>query len=163
MNALNAITPRSKGGAPIGNKNAARLSPKVKAVAALLLSDPEISVEAACERSQCSRTTFYKAERSEAYAAWLQSLARTKLRTRIVRAALHRYEGLIERGVSEYVVADLSKDALAQSGVRETVDRNHRPTGIGSITIHIGPRPGDTVRIASDILPPPAQDTEDNG
>ena len=146
---------RKASGAQPGNRNARRLNPKVKAVVALLLTDPDITVEAACERSQCPRRTFYKAEHSDAYAAHLAALGRTRLRTRILAKAMHRYERLVD-AESEYVAADISKDVLAQAGVRDRLDSAQRPSGIGSITIHIGPRPGDTVRIAT-------QEVVDNG
>lgn len=154
---MNNITPRKPSGAPIGNKNAVRLNPKVRAVAAILLTEPDITVEAACERAQCPRSTFYQAERSEAYQAYLQSLSRTRLRTRIAAKAMHRYERLID-AQSEYVAADISKDALSQIGVREKLDHGQRAAGIGSITINIGPRPSGTVRIEANLddQPPPS-------
>lgn len=131
-----APLPKKKNGAPHGNKNASRLNPKVKAVVALLLTDPKITVEAACEQAQCARRTFYKAERSEAYAAHIASLGRTRLRTRILAKAMHRYEALID-GESEYVAADISKDALAQAGVRDKLDGAQRQQSSASISIVI--------------------------
>jgi transposase-like protein len=121
-------------GAPPGNRNAARLNPKVKQVVALLLTEPELSVVEACERVQCHRNTFYKAERSEAYQAHLATLSRTRLRTRIAAKAIHRYERLLD-AESEYVAADIAKDALAQVGVRETLDRGQRPAATGGVSI----------------------------
>jgi hypothetical protein len=101
---------------------------------ALLITEPDLTVEAACERSQCPRRTFYKAEKSDAYQAHLALLGRTRLRTRIAAKALHRYERLID-AESEYVAADISKDALAQIGVRITVDGAHRPAATGGVSI----------------------------
>lgn len=131
---MNALAPRKPSGAQPGNRNASRLNPKVKAVVALLLTDPDISVEAACERSQCPRRTFYKAEHSEAYAAHLASLGRTRLRTRIVAKALRRYEALLD-SESDYVAADIAKDALAQARVRDKLDSAQRSPITGGIRI----------------------------
>jgi len=136
----NVNKPEIKKGAPFGNKNARRLNPKVKQVISLLLTNPDISVEAACAEAQCVRRTFYKAEQSEAYATYIASLGRTRLRTRILAKAMHRYERLIDAD-SEYVAADISKDALAQAGVRDRFDGSRRSPAAGSITIIIGSEP----------------------
>lgn len=156
-----SLTKRSSGAQP-NNKNASRLNPKVKAVVGLLLSDPKLTVEAACEQAQCVRRTFYKAERSEAYAAYIASLGRTKLRTRILAKAMHRYERLVD-AESEYVAADIAKDALAQAGVRDRLDGAQRQPTAGSITIIIGSRPLENVQIAASVAPQSSARDEENG
>jgi hypothetical protein len=129
-----ADLPSRKAGAQPGNKHAVRLSPKVRAVAALLLTEPDLSVEAACERAQCPRSTFYKAERSEGYQQYLASLSRTRIRTRLLTRAMHRIERA-QDAKSEYVALQANEGIARQAGVYTTDERGQRPGATGGVTI----------------------------
>ena len=121
-------------GAPIGNKNASRLGPKVRAALAHLVAHPEDTIKAACAAVGCGERTFYDAQHSEAFAEHLRLLARGRIKTTILTKALARYESLVG-AESEYVAADISKDVLGQAGVRDRLDSAPRPAATGGIRI----------------------------
>ena len=129
-----APLPTRKPGAPRGNKNASRLGPKVRAAIAHLVAHPEHTIAQACAAVGCGERTFYDAQHSEAFATHMRSLARGRIRSRLVASALARYEKLID-AESEYVAADIAKDVLAQAGVRERVDGAARPAATGGVSI----------------------------
>ena len=152
---MNALTAHKKpAGAPTGNTNAVRLNAKVRAAIAHRLANPGTTWKECCAIVGLSEVTFYKAKRSPHFQTHFTALGRDKLLTDILPDALHTYGDLIRNSASDYVRADLAKDALAQAGVRDRIDGSQRQTGIGSITIHIGARPGEPVRIAADDVAP---------
>lgn len=141
-------TTERKPGAPVGNKNAVRLSAKVRAAIAHLIINPDATNEQACAAVGCPTRTFYKAKKSPHFEQHFKELTRHGLLTRVVAKAARVYENLLD-GDSEYVKADIAKDALAQAGVRERVDGAYRQPSAGSITIIIGGRPGEQVRVTA--------------
>lgn len=149
---LPATTPPRKAGGTLGNTNAVRLSPKVRAAIAHRLTNPGATWSECCAAAACPERTFYKARKSPHFAEHFRQIGRDKLLVDILPHAIERYDGLIRNGASEYVAADLAKDAMLQAGVRITTEGAARPSGIGSITIHIGPRPGETVKIETQQL-----------
>lgn len=125
---------RPVGGIP-GNKHAVRLNPKVRAAIAYRLTNPNSTWKSACKAVECSERTLHKAKASPHFRTHFQSLARDKLFTEIVPDALHVYGDLIRSAESDYVRADLAKDALAQAGVRDRLDGAQRPAATGGVRI----------------------------
>ena len=146
---MNDLTPRKAAGAPLGNRNAVRLNPKVRAVIAHRLTNADSTWKSACKAVGCPERTFYKAKHSPHFTEHFKLLGRNKLLTEILPDAMHVYHDLIKSSQSDYVRADLAKDAMAQAGVRDRIDGAQRGAGIGSINITIGGRPGETVRIST--------------
>lgn len=118
-----------------GNKNAVRLNPRVRAAIAHRLANPGATWSECCTAAGCPERTFYKARKSAHFAEHFKQLGRDKLLVDILPHAIERYEGLIRKSESEYVAADLAKDAMAQAGVRVTPDGAGRPSATGGVSI----------------------------
>ena len=144
---MNAITPRKPSGAQPGNRNAIRLNAKVRAAIAYRFTNPGASNLEACKAVGCPERTFYKAKKSSHFRAHFQQLGKDGLLDLVPNAIARMGDILNDKEASLYVVADIAKDVAAQAGVRDKLDGAQRPTGIGSITIHIGARPGEAVKI----------------
>lgn len=133
--------PRKARGGPIGNRKAVRLNPKVRAAIAHRLANPGVTWKDALAAVGCAERTFYDAKASPYFAEHFRLLGRDKILTDILPHAIERYGDLIRNGNSEYVVADLAKDAMAQAGVRTPTDGASKQPTAGSITIYIGAQP----------------------
>lgn len=150
---MNQLTPRKPSGAQPGNRNAIRLNPKVRAAIAYRFTNPNASNLEACKAVGCPERTFYKAKRSPHFREHFTQLGKDGLLDLVPNAIGRMADILKDPKASPYVVADIAKDVTAQAGVRERLDGAARPAGIGSITINIGGRPGEQVRIeAQDVV-----------
>lgn len=127
---------KRKAGAQPGNKHASRLNAKVRAVVALRIAEPELSIEAACKRIGCPESTYYKAQNSQAFEAHLASLLKGRVRSALVLKAFATYEGLHD-AKSEYTREAVSVRTLQEAGVLYRDERGAVQPTSASISIVI--------------------------
>lgn len=148
-----ATVTKRKTGAPVGNKNARRISAKVRELLRALATGQATSAAGAALIVGMSERTAQDALTKDYVQAELHKLIKQDMRTTGVIRARDAYMTLIEKAESEYVRADLAKDALAQAGVRDRLDGARGQQAAGSISIIINGRPGEQVRIeAQDVV-----------
>lgn len=137
-------------GAPEKNKNARRVTGKLRECLVALAAGRATNATAAAELiGGITDRALQKALHKPHVQAELHALIKQDLRTTGVLRARDAYTHLLEKAESEYVRADLAKDALAQAGVRDRVDGSARQPAAGSISIVINARPGDQVHIGT--------------
>lgn len=140
-----------KSGARPGNKHAQRIPPKLRDALKALAAGAE-SVEIAAERAGMSRSGLYAALDKVHVREELNRLCERDIAVIGVPRAKAQLIKQVE-STSPYVALDASKTILRNAGVLRSDDDGRRERGIGSITIHIGARPGEAVKIEAQPLP----------
>lgn len=129
----NEITaPKRKGG------SVARLTENDEKVIAVML--PRTGSEIAKAAGIPERTAYAIMDKPLVHAEIQRRLSH-RVKTAIAIKAVDVYAGLLENAESEHVRADLAKDAMAQTGVRRTIDRaDIRPANVSvQLNINLGP------------------------
>lgn len=127
--------PKKKNGAPHGNKNAQRISKQARDLLRVLATGQATSAAGAAAIVGMSERTAQDMLTKDYIQAELHKLIKQDMRTVGVLRAHAAYTHLLEKAESEYVRADLAKDALAQAGVRDKLDGARQPAAIGGVKI----------------------------